>query len=438
MATKMQTPKAQTRESGQATAVLVLFLGTVMLGFMGFALDVGYFFHERRMAQAAADGAALIAAEESGYGNTSNMQGAANAVATLNGFNTSATTNPATVVLTTSTTGAYSSSGGSAPSGWVQATVSQPVSGIFLSAFDHASTTLTISATAIAGTGTTSTTCVCLEGTSGMDLNLSNGTKLQTNSCGITVNSSSSNAVGVVGGSTLSALTLGSVSPNWDTSSNVNNGGSVTSTTKVVEGLANGCSPSLPAVPVDTSCSVDPFTKISNGGSSYTVGPGSSYGTTQGGNTICYNSLTIGANGDTVTLNSGIYVINGGTLHFESQKNLGGSGVIFYLENGASLVLDNGANISLTAPTSGTYQGVLFYQAPSDTNAISLQGGSSSTISGSILAPGAALTIGNGSASAVSSAIVASTLTMNGGGTLTATATSNLGSMSLSGSRLVQ
>jgi Flp pilus assembly protein TadG len=428
-------------ERGQATVLMALFLSLVLLGFFGFALDIGLFFRERRMAQASADAAALAAAEEQSYGNTtSQMQSAANAAATLNGFNTSLASGPAIVTLSTPSTGMYSTAASSsAPAHYVQATVYEPIHGIFFSAFNGGSTSLNITATAIAGTGSGSTSaCVCLEGTSGETLNMSNNAKLSAPSCGITVDSTSSNAAGVVGSANVSAVELGIASTTWVQSNNVNNGGSISSGTKVVTSYSPSCAPAMPAVPSHGTCSADPFNSIGGGGVTYTVGPGSTYGTTTGGDTVCYTGLTVGANGDTVTLNTGIYVISGGTLHFESGGNRGGSGVVFYLTNGASVSIDNGANISLSAPTSGTYNGILIYQDASDSSTLSIQGGASTTMNGALLAPNAAITLGNGSGSSITAAIVAQSLTMNGGGTLTASATANIGSMGQGSPRLTQ
>jgi hypothetical protein len=146
----------------------------------------------------------------------------------------------------------------------------------------------------------------------------------------------------------------------------------------------------------------------------------------------------VNGNGDTVTLNPGIYVINGGELHFESGTNGGGTGVFFYLVGAANLVIDNGANVNLSAPTSGTYSGVLVYQASGDTAALSVQGGSSASFNGNIYAPSASITLGNGSGSTFNSAIVAQSLTMNGGGTLTSSSTANLGTLNLTVAKIVE
>jgi hypothetical protein len=92
---------------------------------------------------------------------------------------------------------------------------------------------------------------------------------------------------------------------------------------------------------------------------------------------VCYEGLTI-SNGATVTLNPGLYIINGVA---GSGKNVfsvsggtlnGTSGVTFYFVNGASFNFSNGAILNLTAPTSGPDRGMLFYQDPGDTAAVPL------------------------------------------------------------------
>ena len=105
--------------------------------------------------------------------------------------------------------------------------------------------TMTVSARAVSAAGQSSPTCVCLEGTTGTDLNLSNNAKLTPSGCGTTVDSNSSNAVTIVGSATLGGLSIGSVSTNWDTSSNVNNGGTIATGTKVVEGISTSMQPAF-------------------------------------------------------------------------------------------------------------------------------------------------------------------------------------------------
>jgi len=427
--------KLFTDESGQTIVVAAVFMSLVALGFLAFALDTGSLIQQKRMAQGAADAAALAAAEELTAGDPTNEQTAANAVSKLNGFDTTLATNPAVVTLSTPASGNYTGSA------YIQATVSKPIPTMFLSAFRSSWATMQVSATSIAGGAQVSQTCVCLQGTSGQDLYMSNGSKINASTCGIVENSGSSNAIGIVG-ATLTALILGTVSTDWDNSSNVNNGGT-TGTTTIVQGITDTCAGSPPAAPSYSSCVGDP----GGSGGTYSFGPASA------SSVICYTGLTIGANSSIDTLKPGIYVISNGYLTFDTgsggHSNLGGQGVFFYLTGTASLTIQSGANVNLvsggatesgggTAPTVGIYNGVVIYQAASDTQAMTIDGGSTSFINGGIYASGAAVTLNNGSGATVEGGIDVATLNMSGGGTLTPTADINDGNLSTGVAKLMQ
>ena len=421
-------------ETGQTTVLMALMMGTFLFGFVALSVDVASFYQQKRAIQAAADAAAVAAAEEASYGNSTETA-AAQASVKRHGFNPHAGKNPTSVNIRTPTAGNYAGN-----TSYIEVDVSQPISTLFLNGFSHTST-MTVSARAVASAGQSSPTCICLEGASGTDLNMSNGSTINTTGCGITVDSSSSNAVTMAGGSYLSADSIGSIAVNWNNAGNVNNGAKISSTTKVVQGISTACRPALPPVPTysNSQCSADPSANY-GGGSSFNVGPGSAYTTTQYGNLACYSSLTVGSNGQKVNLNPGTYVISGGQLHFQSGaggvSNQGGYGVFFYLTNGASLVMDNGASANLIAPTSGDYNGTLIFQDPADTQPINVQGGSKAVYNGTIFAPSSNLTLGNGSNSTIASDIVAKTLTVNGGAKLTSTPIANLGTLNISVAKL--
>lgn len=64
-----------------------------------------------------------------------------------------------------------------------------------------------------------------------------------------------------------------------------------------------------------------------------------------------------------VTLMGGTYVIKGGRLLVKSSSTLSGAGITIYLTgSGATLEVNNGANISLTAPSIGPLAGVLIFE----------------------------------------------------------------------------
>jgi Flp pilus assembly protein TadG len=407
-------------DSGQTVLFVAFFLGLVALGFVAFALDTGVLFRAKRMAQSAAQAAAVAAAEQLGANNASNEQAVANGMSKLNGFDTTLATNPATVTLTTPNTGNFTGS-------YVQATVSMPIKTYFMGAFSSSKGTVPVSATAIAGGGVSSQTCVCINGA----LVMQGGSTLNASGCGIMDNSSSSGSISVTS-STIDGTSFASASTGWSLSGDTVN----VPADAIIAGETTSCTPSLPTAPTFTvgSCITDP----GGAGGTHTFGPANS------SSTICYKGLTIGANGGTTTLNPGTYVIYGNHLTFDSgsggHSNLGGNGVFFYLTNGAGMVIQGGANVNLvsggatesgggTAPSVGANDGILIYQPSSDTSALGFVGGSTSFMNGAIIAPGANVTINNGSGATAEGGLVAKSLTMTSGGSFKAITDTNEGTL---------
>jgi hypothetical protein len=428
-------------ESGQSMLFVAVFMGLLALGFMAFALDAGNLFRYRRMAQSAANAAALAAAEATATGG--NPQADANAMATLNGFNTSLATNPAVVTLTTPQSGNFTGS-------YIQATVSMPVPTTILRAFLSRMKTVTVSATAIAGGGISSKAAVCDNG----NFSLSGGSTIMTANGGTNggiFDSSTSATISVTGGSTLDAQALLGASTGW--LANIQNDLALTGShinipaDDEVQGVSVSCNLPLPPVPTWSSC-------LANPGGSWTASP-QTFGPSSVSGTICYTALTVGGNGMSDILNPGIYVINGGQLHFESGtsgfgcaysscSNLGGNGVFFYLTNGASLTIDGGANVNLVsgganqssgsaAPSIGPgYDGILVFQNPSDTAAMTFSGGANVYINGGIIAPNAPLNISGGSsASLIEGAINVDGLNVSGGTTVKTVTDTNASTISV-------
>lgn len=432
-------------ENGQSLLIVAVFMCVIGLGFMAFALDVGSLFRQKRMAQAAADAAAVAAAKEKFVGNsTSNEQAMANAIAKLNGFDTTLSSHAATVVLSTPSTGTFQGTG------YVQATVTRSIPTVFLAGLPGGKANITVSATAIAGGGVSSPTCVCVESASSADIFMVGGSKLNAQNCGIVDDSNSGTAVYLTGGSKIDASTLGTVSTTWDTPGNINNGSSITPSTTIIQGISSSCAPTMPTPPSFTpsSCVTDPGNNGSAQTTAFTAGPSSSTGIK------CYNGLTIGSNSTIDTLNPGIYVINGGYLHFENNSqpvaNYGGNGVFFYLTNGATLQIDQGSNVNLvagggttstggTAPSIGTnYDGILIYQDTSDSSAMTVAGGSNLFMNGSLFMPSAQMNFSNGSTNTIEGGIVAQQVILSGGAVVTANANASQGTVVYTNPKLVQ
>ena len=87
--------------------------------------------------------------------------------------------------------------------------------------------------------------------------------------------------------------------------------------------------------------------------------------------------------------------------------------------------------MDLEAPTSGDYNGVLFYQDRSDSHAMSFTGSSANKIQGIFYAAGAAMTLtGSGSVS-IAADFIANALSLTGSGTITDAGYSSVNSSSV-------
>jgi hypothetical protein len=89
---------------------------------------------------------------------------------------------------------------------------------------------------------------------------------------------------------------------------------------------------------------------------------------------------------------------------------------------GQQISLTGQGTVTFTPPTSGTYQGIMLFQARVDTQTVKVAGGNGFSMAGVIYAAGAQVSItGSGSAGspvAIASAIVSKSITSSGSGTV--------------------
>jgi hypothetical protein len=131
----------------------------------------------------------------------------------------------------------------------------------------------------------------------------------------------------------------------------------------------------------------------------------------------------------TVTLNPGTYIIEGGGLTVTNGGSISGAGVFLYNAGSnypssggtfGGITLSGSGTLSLTAPTSGPYAGVVIYQSPQNTRGISLSNSASGGITGVIYAKNALLTL-SGNAN-LQLAVVVDTLNLSSSVKLSQTA----------------
>jgi Flp pilus assembly protein TadG len=202
----------------------------------------------------------------------------------------------------------------------------------------------------------------------------------------------------------------------------------------------------------DPFASVSPTAPSSCTGGAITVQPSDNLTDTTGATATtaddalspgCYASMDLKG---TVTLKPGTYYIDAGDFTVNSGAVVNCSGCVIVMSNKNStsntigdVDLNGNATINMTAPDSGTFKGILFYQdrrAASD-NDIKINGNSSSKFQGAFYFPKADLTF-NGTAGMITNCmqIVAKDVTFTGNSAINNTCPAGSGSGSFSGQRV--
>jgi hypothetical protein len=358
-------------ESGQTLIVVALSM-SVLLGFTAFATDIGVLLHQKRVAQTAADSAAIAAAERLGSGAAA-AQAAAQEDAASNGFTNGQ--NGATVTVTLSP-GPGSFTG----SHYVQVTVAQSVHTVFAGLFGYSG--MNVSARATAGDGFPSLNCVyVLSPNADLAMNLQGSFDVSTPGCGVLVNSSKPDALNFVGGS-------GDLKSSFVNVVGGDSGQTQDSTTKPTLGVAQITDPlaylDLPQYAPTSACP-----SVSTLSGPLSAGCWSATGST----------LTL----SNATLSSGTYFFQlTATQNLVLTGNVGvapNANVTLYLTNGGISATTN-STLNLVAPTaSGPFQGIVAYIEPPPSTQTQAQvlevamGNATGVVDGIIYAPGAQLFI---------------------------------------------
>jgi hypothetical protein len=213
----------------------------------------------------------------------------------------------------------------------------------------------------------------------------------------------SATAVDLVGGSRTSGSATINPSP--------------TTVTSVTNPYASLASPSF-----STICD---YTNYKLNGGAATLNPG----------TYCGGIAT--SNG-AITMNPGTYILYGGGLASSGSGSFTGSGVFIYAtckpspcsgSQSGDMNLSGSSASTLSAATSGTYAGVIYFQDPTAKNngSSSVSGGSSTCFTGVIYVPESKITYSGGSSGGgCNTSLVANTIDFSG--------SANLGSNTTSGS----
>ena len=368
------TRTASSGQRGQALAITTMFL-TALIGFCGFAIDMGVMRYQKRLLQSAADAAAIAGASNlSNGGVTAGAQTAAGA----NGFAytstqlsdcTASTASVGTVCVVVNnppSTGPHASGTSSASYVEVYVALVQPTYFMRVLGFQHE----TVTARAVAGNIGSGVGCMFATdpATAGITgININGAATISAPNCGI-VDNGDFNTKG-------NALTVNSGS--FSVSGTASSGGTVTCAYTVTCPITNA-----PVAPDPLSYLTPP-----------TVGTAGTFNPSNiSSGDYCAPSMPNG----TYVFPAGTYIFDGcgSNANFSVGGNttITGTDVTFYFTNGATFSSVGTPVIQLSAPTSGAYAGILFYQNPKDTSGPTLGGNSSSYFQGALYFPGAEIT----------------------------------------------
>jgi hypothetical protein len=235
---------------------------------------------------------------------------------------------------------------------------------------------------------------------------------------GMVVDSSSTSAISISGKSQLTASVI-----------------------DVLGGVKTGAGSSVSPAPTTGVSIPDPLAAL--------TGPNPTGLTNYGSISLNKGSLTINpgiysqikvSNSANLTLNPGIYIIEGGGLTVTGGASIGGSGVMIYNAGSnypgsggkfSGITLSSTGTITLSAPASGPYAGVLIFQSHENTLALSFSGSAMTGLNGTIYAPSALLSL-TGSAQ-LQQGLVVGMLSVSGPIALTQTAAGSGGTGDASG-----
>ena len=430
------------KQRGQALIFATMSL-PVTFALTGFVVDIGWAHYRRLACQSAAESAAFAgalaaqnAASQSCAGGWT-CQSSTACPATLNtpadpvqaaclyakqnGFTNGGNSGNQSVKVTANTTALVLSATQTLhPGYWISVTVSEKLPLTFLSVLGQQYGN--VSYQSIGGVWLPSAGgCIYTLGRNGTDVSMNGNTAISTG-CGLYVDSNSSSAISIVGAN-------GQITASGGASVNVVGNVSTHSPGQI-----------SPSANTGATLASDPFSGM--------TAPSTGACLTYSGQavldpgTYC-NQISI--NNGTLTFNPGTYIFQNGidiggnaTVNNNSTGGDGSGGVTFYV-TGGNVNLHGTPSVTLNAPTSGTYKGILFWQASTDTNSANLKGGSSMFVNGVLYFPTAALTFNGGTAAnATKTTIVSDTLSLVGNSYIKAAASTPYTGTSSGGAFLVQ
>lgn len=321
-----------THDRRGTTAVVFVLSLPVFIGFAGLGVETGLWYLMQRQLQMAADLASYVGAVEYRSGSNKNeVQSKSVFEAEIHGFDSTSGT---AVVNVPPQSGTHQNQRA------VEVLLSQPIERVFSQLFN--TSPLILNVRAVSAFDQEGTACILALDTWASDAVIFIGNPTATFSdCNIMSNSLADDSITIAGSADVTVpcvISAGGTSVSAELT--------LTECTAPLEYMPQAADPfdDLPEPPIPGSCSSVPG---GDPGELKTLDPGKYCG-------------GLSLSGD-FQLNPGIYVISGGEFRINGNSNVEGSGVVFFLTDGATVHFNGTATLSLSAPTTGTYAGVLMY-----------------------------------------------------------------------------
>lgn len=362
-----------------SVAIIMAITLPVAIGMLALGSEIAFLLYKQRQMQTAADAAALGGATAAQAGHPApavEARGTTGFLGFVNGAD------GVTVAVNKPPLSGALAGNNSA----VEVIIAQPQTLSLVSLFG--SGLFSVSARAVARIGSGTSCILQLASSASPGVTMANGAVANLTACGLAVDSISQTALSMTGGAMLNAKSVSVVGR-----ASITNGAAINPSSALKTTQPNVADPYLSvATPSYSGCSngTNKNYQHSNSGVQ-TVNPG----------VWCKNvSFT---NDAIIKMNPGVYVVDRGTFNVGGAVVMTGTGVTIFLtsstgSNYATVTIGNGANVTLSAPTSGATAGIVFFgdrKAP-NSNTNDLEGGAAININGALYFPSQKVIFQNG------------------------------------------
>lgn len=410
MAAKATSPATRS-DSGSILLVTALVL-VILLGFLALAVDASFMYDVRNRLHATADAAAKSAAIEVRRGNAANIdefaRQAINQQVLANQLPSTALVPANRIVRLCSDPSATCTAPYAGNANYVEVILSLPTGTFFARVLGLDS--MTPGARAVAGFAAISNPAclIALGPPSGSNPVLTTSGNVTVNAPGCAMEANGN--VGMNGNNTVTAATLtanGNLVMGNPTRVNVSSGS--------ISGTCSGGGPSCNTVQagMPPASITDPLFDLAEPtppGSCTAAPSGATIGPPSAGGVVCYSSFS--RNGGTTTLLPGTYYLTGGAS-FGGNSVITGTGVTLFFHTG-SLTMNGNAQLNVSGPTSGPYEGIAIYQRRGNSTAPSQGGTTDLNVNGIIYTPSANLLFYGTNGNNDCSIVIARTVTFSG------------------------